>query len=91
MKSGDGVSPMADFFRDMTKGTLIEDAAVLPFKLVVTRYRRKMLMEAVMSEDPNKKAQGEKIMKAYRGQIDLKSSKRGESLLWSLRNNRANL
>ncbi|CAG9327407.1 unnamed protein product [Blepharisma stoltei] len=76
LKGGDGSSPMADFFKQMTKGTLTEDAKNLPFKLVVSSYRRKMLMEAVMTDDPNKKAKGEKIMKAYGSQLDLKSSSR---------------
>jgi Ca2+-binding EF-hand superfamily protein len=37
---GSSMSPMANFFKELTKGQLIRDADVLPFDLIVSNYRR---------------------------------------------------
>lgn len=65
LRIGEGNSPMVERFREMARGRLVEDANVLPFNLVVSSYRRKMLMNAMMSDDPTVKGEGEKIYKAY--------------------------
>ena len=81
LKIGEGNSPMVELFREMTRGKLIEDANVLPFNLVVSSYRRRMLMGAIMSEDPAEKSKGEKIFKAYSKQLDLKSNRKAKNRL----------
>ena len=76
LKFGEGNSPMVELFREMTRGKLIEDANVLPFNLVVSSYRRRMLMGAVMSEDPEQKSKGEKVFRAYAKQLEIKSNRK---------------
>jgi hypothetical protein len=61
LKCGDSSSPMAAFFKDMASGQLIPFANDLPFNLVVSNYRRKMLLDGVLRNDPK----GEKVFKAY--------------------------
>lgn len=61
LKCGDSSSPMAAFFKDMANGRLIPFANDLPFNLVVSNYRRKMLLDGVIRNDPK----GEKVLKAY--------------------------
>ena len=61
LKCGDASSPMAAFFKDMASGRLIPFANNLPFNLVVSNYRRKMLLDGVIRNDPR----GEKVAKAY--------------------------
>lgn len=58
-------APISKFFRGLIDGKLVKDSKVLPFRSVVSSYRRKMIMNALMSEDPKKKEKGEKIMKAF--------------------------
>jgi EF-hand domain pair len=74
LRHGEGDSPMVELFREMTRGKLVEDANVLPFNLVVSSYRRRMLMNAVISEDPDLKTKGEKIFKAYSKQLENKNT-----------------
>ena len=76
LKYGETNSPMVELFREMTKGKLVEDANVLPFNLVVSSYRRRMLMNSLMSEDPEVKSRGEKIFKAYSKQLENKPKKK---------------
>lgn len=73
LKFGEGNSPMVELFREMTRGKLVEDANLLPFNLVISSYRRRMLMGALWSEDPSEKTKGEKVFKAYSKQLDNKS------------------
>ena len=42
---------MAAFFKGIINGTLIAGADILPFKLVVGFYRRKMLIDAIIGKD----------------------------------------
>lgn len=65
LKSGDNRSPMSDFFKEMTKGNLVQNADVLPFNLVVSTYRRKMLLASTMHADPVTKMKADRVMKAY--------------------------
>ena len=58
-------APISKFFRGLIEGKLVKDSKVLPFRTVVSSYRRKMIMNALMCNDPKKKEKGEKIMKAF--------------------------
>jgi hypothetical protein len=77
LRFGEGELPMADFFRKLSDGSLVPDAKVLPFKLVVSNYRRVMLMEAVLGDNPTLKTQGEKIMRAFSKQVEIQNSRKG--------------
>lgn len=37
----------------------------LPFSLIISTIRRQKLLDALMANDPKKKEEGEKVMKAY--------------------------
>ena len=58
-------APIAKFFKGLIDGKLVKDSKVLPFRTVVSSYRRRMIMNALMCSDPKKKEKGEKIMKAF--------------------------
>ena len=77
LRLGEGELPMADFFRKLSDGSLVTDAKVLPFKLVVINYRRVILMEALMGDNPTLKPQGEKIMRAFSKQVEVQNSRKG--------------
>ena len=49
----------------------------LPFKLVVSAFRRKMLMDSLMARDTDKKEKGEKVMRAFARQISINKKHRG--------------
>ncbi|EGR27527.1 hypothetical protein IMG5_194760 [Ichthyophthirius multifiliis] len=56
------------FFKDMINDSLGEktiQTANLPFQLIISTIRRKKLLDAIMSDDIQKKIEGEKIMTAY--------------------------
>ena len=72
LKNGDHHSPMSDFFKEMTKGNLVQNADILPFNLVVSTYRRKMLLASTTHADPVIKAKADKVMKAYAKMRDSK-------------------
>lgn len=65
LKGKNGNESMTNFFREIIEGHLIKDAKDIPFKLVVSAYRRRMIMDAIMSNDNSKKEKGEKVMKAF--------------------------
>ena len=69
LKGTGGNATMARFFKSLIEGSLIKDANNLPFKLVVSTYRRKMIMNALMSKDSETKKEGERIMKAFAKQV----------------------
>ena len=64
LKCKDGYQPIAEFFKAMTAGNLIPDSNVLPFHLVVSAYRRKMLLTSMKGE-AEEKVQADKVMKAF--------------------------
>lgn len=64
LKCKDGYQPIAEFFKAMTAGNLIPDSNVLPFHLVVSAYRRKMLM-ASMTGEADERVQADKVMRAF--------------------------
>jgi hypothetical protein len=64
----DGDIPLAQFFRSLIDGTLMKNSQTLPIKLVISAYRRRMLMDAMMAEGKQKE-KGEKVMKAYARQL----------------------
>ena len=64
LKCKDGYQPIAEFFRAMTNGNLIPDSNVLPFHLVVSAYRRKMLLASMKAGEGEQRVQGEKVMRA---------------------------
>ncbi|CAD8116989.1 unnamed protein product [Paramecium sonneborni] len=74
-KNGDGKSNsketmVIDFFKDMINGRLGHGSNQpinknLPFSLIISTIRRQKLLDALMANDPKKKEEGEKVMKAY--------------------------
>jgi hypothetical protein len=80
LKSGDHSSPMSDFFKEMTKGNLVPNADILPFNLVVSTYRRKMLLASTTHADPIVKMKADRVMKAY---AKMRESKRMAELRMS--------
>lgn len=58
-------APISKFFKGLIEGKLIKDSKVLPFRSVVSTYRRQMIMNALMCNDSRKKEKGERIMKAF--------------------------
>lgn len=70
LRGSKGNAAIASFFKGLIEGTLIKDARTLPFKLVVSAYRRKMLMDALMAKENIKKEKGERVMKAFSRQIN---------------------
>ncbi|CAG9324728.1 unnamed protein product [Blepharisma stoltei] len=70
LRGSKGNAAIANFFKGLIEGTLIKDAKTLPLKLVVSAYRRKMLMDALMAKETNKKEKGERVMKAFSRQIN---------------------
>lgn len=75
VRRGEHNSPIGNFFRGITKGKLMPGSNLLPFKLVVSNYRRKMIMDAVMGNDPAQKMKGEKLMKATAKLIENETEK----------------
>lgn len=58
-------APITKFFKGLIDGKLIKDSKVLPFRTVVSSYRRKMILKAFVGEEKKEKEKGEKIMKAF--------------------------
>lgn len=77
LKGSRGNAAIANFFKGLIEGTLIKDAKTLPFKLVVSAFRRKMLMDSLMSRDYDRREKGEKVMKAFAKQISINKKHRG--------------
>lgn len=60
-----GGSSLSDFFKDMIEGNLNRMGDMdneLPFMLNFSLYRRRRIMDAIMSNDDSKKKEGQKIM-----------------------------
>lgn len=74
----DGNVPMSNFFRSLIDGTLIKNSQSIPIKLVISAYRRRMLMDAMMA-DGKQKEKGEKVMKAYARQLNMHKRTREET------------
>lgn len=65
IKKGKGQSSLFDFFDDMIKGKLSRMGDMdpeQPFMLNISMYRRRRIMDAIMSRDEEKKKSGQKIM-----------------------------
>jgi hypothetical protein len=69
-KTDGGDIPLAQFFRSLIDGTLMKNSQTIPIKLVISAYRRRMLMDAMMAEGKQKE-KGERVMKAYARQLNL--------------------
>lgn len=55
------------FFLEMINGELMEEMEKnLPFKLNVSQFRRRKILDAIMQTDTKKKEMGSKIMQAYK-------------------------
>ena len=65
---------MAEFFKGIIAGTLIEGADILPFNLVVGFYRRQRLLDAVTGENEEARNKGEKVLKAHSKYMDQKKA-----------------
>ena len=61
LKCGEAAAPMAQFFKEMARGGLLPNAQNLPFNLVVSNYRRKLLLDGILHNDPR----GEKVVRAF--------------------------
>jgi len=58
------------FFKDMTRGELTEkDSPNMPFRLFISYFRRRKLLDAMMAKDGYKKEKGERVLKAYSKQL----------------------
>ena len=71
LKIGDKNDAMSKFFKDMVNGDLpgLSSYGDMPFRLMVSTFRRKQMMSAMFSADPNEKQKGERVMTAYSKQI----------------------
>lgn len=49
----------------MVDGKIASGSEYLPFQTVLSSIRRKKFLDAFMAQDADKKAEGQKIMKAY--------------------------
>lgn len=64
-KGEDTGSSLNDFFKDMVEGNFSKMGDMdneMPFTLNYSMYRRRRIMDAIMSEDSNKRKDGQKIM-----------------------------
>lgn len=57
LKIGDKNDVMSKFFKDMVNGDLpgLSSYGDMPFRLMVSTFRRKQMMSAMFSADPNEK------------------------------------
>jgi hypothetical protein len=69
IKGGDKNSTMAKFFKDMIAGSFMNEFGQMPFRLMVSTFRRKQMMNAMFSAEPNERTKGERVMTAYSKQI----------------------
>lgn len=76
VKGGKDNAPISKFFKGLIEGKLIKDSKVLPFRTVVSAYRRQMIMNALMCNDPKKKEKGERIMKAFARSISTQKTRK---------------
>ena len=72
-------APISKFFKGLIDGKLIKDSKVLPFKTVVSSYRRRMIMNALMCDDAKEKEKGERIMKAFAKSISTSKKARNST------------
>jgi hypothetical protein len=56
IKSGDKDSKMAKFFKDMISGNFMQEYGSMPFRLMVSTFRRKQMMHAMFSPDPTERS-----------------------------------
>jgi hypothetical protein len=65
----------------MSSGNLGEDMdKSLPFRLNVSQYRRRKILESIMADDKNKKEKGNRILQAFKRQISLNPNLRDVSM-----------
>ena len=71
-----GSSAISDFFKsktifdlELTEGKLDDYDPSMNFRLNVSQYRRKRLLESIMSGDKQKKEKGAKIMQNFKKQV----------------------
>lgn len=69
LKGSSGNEQMMKFFRGLIDGTLIKESKSVPLKLLINTYRRRMMMDAMMSRDPERREKGERIMKTFARQV----------------------
>lgn len=64
----------------MINGDLMEEMEKnLPFKLNVSQFRRRKILDAIMNSDARKKDVGQKIMQAYKKLLITNKQKEKES------------
>lgn len=78
LAKNDGDVPMGNFFRSLIDGSLIKNSQSIPIKLVISTYRRRMLMDAMMAEGKQRE-KGERVMRAYSRQLNLHKQPRKKS------------
>jgi len=83
-KSGDEESVLYNFFKAMINGKLMANMdPTLPFLLNVSQFRRKKILDAIMSKEKFKKEDGQKILQAFKKQLvhkkQLEKAAKGEN------------
>ena len=73
IKGGDD-NTMAEFFKGIIAGSLIEGADILPFNLVVGFYRRERLIEGVLGADQKTREKGEQVLTNYSKYVQQKKA-----------------
>mmetsp|Transcript_10660 Transcript_10660/g.20669 ORF Transcript_10660/g.20669 Transcript_10660/m.20669 type:complete len:209 (+) Transcript_10660:2604-3230(+) len=72
---------IADVFKAIARGNLLPLSEELPFPLVISNYRRRMMMNAFMDGVGNdERVKGEKIMRAYAKLLDNRKARKNLSL-----------
>lgn len=69
-KKGGETGAIYNFFKQLTTGDFkLENNENAPFQLFISGYRRKMILQSMMSKDPQKKRDGDKILENYKKQL----------------------
>lgn len=56
-------------FKDLTEGKYKENDLEIPFTLFISKYRRRQLLNAMMSKDKSAKSKGEQVMNSFKNQL----------------------
>ncbi|CAI2375598.1 unnamed protein product [Moneuplotes crassus] len=67
--NNDCIDAIVNCFRDLTDGKYKKNDLEIPFQLFISDYRRKQLLNAMMSKDKNEKKVGEGIMNCFKNQL----------------------
>ena len=65
----DRIGAIVDWFKDLTEGKYKKNDLEIPFTLFISDFRRKQLLNAMMSKDKSERKKGEKIMNCFKNQL----------------------